>query len=164
MDENQGADIWSMSDDEFSKASFGSDVETSEEVSVDIEAFEIVDYIPKKILLEISQVSGMSSEELVDKIENKYSLDANNYVKIYIGISNFQKLSVEEVKLMKELYVAWKLYESLEQEDVSKDKKETLVELLKNINEKDTTDTSSAGTSSSNDLSNDSRYGKICLF
>ncbi len=139
-------------------------VETSEEVSVDIEAFEIVDYIPKKILLEISQVSGMSSEELVDKIENKYSLDANNYVKIYIGISNFQKLSAEEVKLMKELYVAWKLYESLEQEDVSKDKKETLVELLKNINEKDTTDTSSAGTSSSNDLSNDSRYGKICLF
>ena len=139
-------------------------VETSVEVSVDIEAFEIVDYIPKKILLEISQVSGMSSEELVDKIENKYSLDANNYVKIYIGISNFQKLSAEEVKLMKELYVAWKLYESLEQEDVSKDKKETLVELLKNINEKDTTDTSSAGTSSSNDLSNDSRYGKICLF
>ena len=120
-------------------------VETSEEVSVDIEAFEIVDYIPKKILLEISQVSGMSSEELVDKIENKYSLDANNYVKIYIGISNFQKLSAEEVKLMKELYIAWKLYESLEQEDVSKDKKETLVELLKNINEKDTTDTSSAG-------------------
>lgn len=139
-------------------------VETSEEVSVDIEAFEIVDYIPKKILLEISQVSGMSSEELVDKIENKYSLDANNYVKIYIGISNFQKLSVEEVKLMKELYVAWKLYESLEQEDVSKDKKETLVELLKNINEKDTTDTSGASTPSSNDLSNDSRYGKICLF
>lgn len=139
-------------------------VETSEEVSVDIEAFEIVDYIPKKILLEISQVSGMSSEELVNKIENKYSLDANNYVKIYIGISNFQKLSAEEVKLMQELYVAWKLYESLEQEDVSKDKKETLVELLKNINEKDTTDTSSAGTSSSNDLSNDSRYGKICLF
>ena len=136
-------------------------VETSEEVSVDIEAFEIVDYIPKKILLEISQVSGMSSEELVDKIENKYSLDANNYVKIYIGISNFQKLSAEEVKLMKELYVAWKLYESLEQEDVSKDKKETLVELLKNINEKDTTDTSSAA---SNDLSNDGRYGKICLF
>ena len=118
-------------------------VETSEEVSVDIEAFEIVDYIPKKILLEISQVSGMSSEELVDKIENKYSLDANNYVKIYIGISNFQKLSAEEVKLMKELYVAWKLYESLEQEDVSRDKKETLIELLKNINEKDTTDTSS---------------------
>lgn len=139
-------------------------VETSEEVSVDIEAFEIVDYIPKKILLEISQVSGMSSEELVDKIENKYSLDANNYVKIYIGISNFQKLSAEEVKLMKELYVAWKLYESLEQEDVSKDKKETLVELLKNINEKDTTDTSSAGSAASNDLSNDSRYGKICLF
>lgn len=139
-------------------------VETSEEVSVDIEAFEIVDYIPKKILLEISQVSGMSSEELVDKIENKYSLDANNYVKIYIGISNFQKLSVEEVKLMKELYVAWKLYESLEQEDVSKDKKETLVELLKNINEKNTTDTSGASTPSSNDLSNDSRYGKICLF
>ena len=139
-------------------------VETSSEVSVDIEAFEIVDYIPKKILLEISQVSGMSSEELVDKIENKYSLDANNYVKIYIGISNFQKLSVEEVKLMKELYVAWKLYESLEQEDVSKDKKETLVELLKNINEKDTTDTSGASTPSSNDLSNDSRYGKICLF
>ena len=136
-------------------------VETSEEVSVDIEAFEIVDYIPKKILLEISQVSGMSSEELVDKIENKYSLDANNYVKIYIGISNFQKLSAEEVKLMKELYIAWKLYESLEQEDVSKDKKETLVELLKNINEKDTTDTSSAA---SNDLSNDGRYGKICLF
>ncbi len=139
-------------------------VETSEEVSVDIEAFEIVDYIPKKILLEISQVSGMSSEELVDKIENKYSLDANNYVKIYIGISNFQKLSAEEVELMKELYVAWKLYESLEQEDVSRDKKETLIELLKNINEKDTTDTSSTGTSSSNDLSNDSRYGKICLF
>ncbi len=139
-------------------------VETSEEVSVDIEAFEIVDYIPKKILLEISQVSGMSSEELVDKIENKYSLDANNYVKIYIGISNFQKLSAEEVELMKELYVAWKLYESLEQEDVSKDKKETLVELLKNINEKDTTDTSSAGSAASNDLSNDSRYGKICLF
>lgn len=139
-------------------------VETSEEVSVDIEAFEIVDYIPKKILLEISQVSGMSSEELVDKIENKYSLDANNYVKIYIGISNFQKLSAEEVKLMKELYIAWKLYESLEQEDVSKDKKETLVELLKNINEKDTTDTSSAGSAASNDLSNDSRYGKICLF
>ena len=136
-------------------------VETSEEVSVDIEAFEIVDYIPKKILLEISQVSGMSSEELVDKKENKYSLDANNYVKIYIGISNFQKLSAEEVKLMKELYIAWKLYESLEQEDVSKDKKETLVELLKNINEKDTTDTSSAA---SNDLSNDGRYGKICLF
>ena len=135
-------------------------VETSEEVSVDIEAFEIVDYIPKKILLEISQVSGMSSEELVDKIENKYSLDANNYVKIYIGISNFQKLSAEEVELMKELYVAWKLYESLEQEDVSKDKKETLVELLKNINEKDTTDTSSAGSAASND----SRYGKICLF
>ena len=139
-------------------------VETYEEVSVDIEAFEIVDYIPKKILLEISQVSGMSSEELVDKIENKYSLDANNYVKIYIGISNFQKLSAEEVKLMKELYIAWKLYESLEQEDVSKDKKETLVELLKNINEKDTTDTSSAGSAASNDLSNDSRYGKICLF
>ena len=136
-------------------------VETSEEVSVDIEAFEIVDYIPKKILLEISQVSGMSSEELVDKIENKYSLDANNYVKIYIGISNFQKLSAVAVQFMKELYIAWKLYESLEQEDVSKDKKETLVELLKNINEKDTTDTSSAA---SNDLSNDSRYGKICLF
>ena len=70
-------------------------VETSVEVSVDIEAFEIVDYIPKKILLEISQVSGMSSEELVDKIENKYSLDANkklNDNKLEVAVkSNFIK-------------------------------------------------------------------------
>lgn len=43
MDENQGADIWSMSDDEFSKASFGSDAETSEEVSITSEEPEDVE-------------------------------------------------------------------------------------------------------------------------
>ena len=62
MDENQGADIWSMSDDEFSKASFGSDVETSEEVSITSEEPEDVEEI-------VTESADEPTSEVVEEVE-----------------------------------------------------------------------------------------------
>ena len=62
MDENQGADIWSMSDDEFSKASFGSDVETSEEVSITSEE-------PEDVEETVTESADEPTSEVVDEVE-----------------------------------------------------------------------------------------------
>ena len=62
MDENQGADIWSMSDDEFSKASFGSDVETSEEVSITSEE-------PEDVEETVTESADESTSEVVEEVE-----------------------------------------------------------------------------------------------
>ena len=62
MDENQGADIWSMSDDEFSKASFGSDVETSEEVSITSEE-------PEDVEKTVTESADKPTSEVVEEVE-----------------------------------------------------------------------------------------------
>ena len=62
MDENQGADIWSMSDDEFSKASFGSDVETSEEVSITSEE-------PEDVEETVTESDNEPTSEVVEEVE-----------------------------------------------------------------------------------------------
>ena len=62
MDENQGADIWSMSDDEFSKASFGSDVETSEEVSITSEE-------PEDVEDTVTESDNEPTSEVVEEVE-----------------------------------------------------------------------------------------------
>ena len=62
MDENQGADIWSMSDDEFSKASFGSDVETSEEVSITSEE-------PEDVEETVTESADEPTSEVVEEVE-----------------------------------------------------------------------------------------------
>ena len=62
MDENQGADIWSMSDDEFSKASFGSDVETSEEVSITSEE-------PEDVEETVTESADEPTSEVVEEVK-----------------------------------------------------------------------------------------------
>ena len=62
MDENQGADIWSMSDDEFSKASFGSDVETSEEVSITSEE-------PEDVEETVTESADEPTSEVIEEVE-----------------------------------------------------------------------------------------------
>ena len=62
MDENQGADIWSMSDDEFSKASFGSDVETSSEVSITSEE-------PEDVEETVTESADEPTSEVVEEVE-----------------------------------------------------------------------------------------------
>lgn len=92
MDENQGADIWSMSDDEFSKASFGSDVETSEEVSItseepeDVEetVTESADEPTSEVVEEVKETSDDDDDE-VEPVDESPTVDIEAEYRKLIG-------------------------------------------------------------------------------
>ena len=93
MDENQGADIWSMSDDEFSKASFGSDVETSEEVSItseepeDVEetVTESADEPTSEIVEEVEETSDDDDDDEVEPVDESPTVDIEAEYRKLIG-------------------------------------------------------------------------------
>ena len=93
MDENQGADIWSMSDDEFSKASFGSDVETSEEVSItseepeDVEetVTESADEPTSEVVEEVEETSDDDDDDEVEPVDESPTVDIEAEYRKLIG-------------------------------------------------------------------------------
>ena len=93
MDENQGADIWSMSDDEFSKASFGSDVETSEEVSItseepeDVEetVTESADEPTSEVIEEVEETSDDDDDDEVEPVDESPTVDIEAEYRKLIG-------------------------------------------------------------------------------
>jgi len=131
---------------------------TSQEVALNEEKLEEIKYIPKTILIEICRISKKNSEELIEDIKKRLEPDAMIFVKIFLGQEKMETLSEDNKRILTELYVAWKLYEAMENEKISEDKKETLYKLLENLK-----GVSSSSRNSEN-LENDNKYGEIRVY
>lgn len=75
----------------------------------------------------------ISREEFQMKLNStdtfSFNSKAEQYIKTYL-FNNTKKLTEDNWLIAKELYIQWKIFEGIEQEDVSKDKKESLHEIL----------------------------------
>ncbi|RRD38814.1 hypothetical protein EII29_09825 [Leptotrichia sp. OH3620_COT-345] len=129
----------------------------SKEVALNEKEFEKINYIPKTILIELCRVSKLTAEEMIKEIQERLIPDCDIFIKIYIGEEKFKNLGKENTRILQELYVAWKLYESTENEKVSEDKRDTLYKLLDQIK-------GTASDSGSGNLESDNRYGEIRVF
>ncbi len=129
---------------------------TSKEVALNEAEFKKISYIPKTILIELCRISKRTAEEMVKEIKERLVPDCMIFIKIYVGEEKYSSLKTETIRILEELYVAWKLYESLENEKVSEDKRDTLYKLLDQIK--------GVSSSNSSNLENDNRYGKIKVF
>lgn len=116
-----------------------------------------ISYIPKVVSIEVCRYSKRTAQEFIDYINNQLIPDCKIFVTIFIGDEKYKFLDSETKRVLNELYVAWKIYESLEKEKISEDKRDTLYKLLESLkgNSED-----SGGSS----LLNDNRYGRIYRF
>ncbi|MGL4402427.1 MAG: hypothetical protein ACRCTS_01620 [Fusobacteriaceae bacterium] len=116
---------------------------------ISIEMFEDI-YIEH-----ILDLYRINKEQLVEKVSGLSSSSLNRraemYIKTYL-LNKIDNLDPDNWQAAKELYIQWKLFEEIELEEVSKDKKETLHEMLElfrwGIKRED--DKNSAGTSKGN--------------
>ena len=109
-------------------------------------------------MIEICRISKKNSEELIEDIKKRLEQDAMIFVKIFLGQEKMETLSEDNKRILTELYVAWKLYEAMENEKISEDKKETLYKLLENLKGV------SNSSGNSQNLENDNKYGEIRVY
>lgn len=119
---------------------------------------ETIKFIPKVVAIELCRISKQSAEELIKEINERLIPDSKIFIKIFIGTEKYSSLEKDNERILEELYVAWKLYESLENEKVSEDKRDTLYKLLEQLKG------SSLDGNAGNSLATDGRYGKIMVF
>ena len=119
---------------------------------------ETIKFIPKVVAIELCRISKQSAEELIKEINERLIPDSKIFIKIFIGTEKYSSLDKDNERILEELYVAWKLYESLENEKVSEDKRDTLYKLLEQLKG------SSLDGNAGNSLATDGRYGKIIVF
>lgn len=94
-----------------------------------------IDYFDK---VYIQHIMELYRYDTVQELEYKLSGDtdsnlnkrAERYIDTYLMNEGRTLLNEDNWKACKELYILWKLFEEVEVEDVSKDKKESLHELL----------------------------------
>ena len=94
---------------------------------------ETIKFIPKVVAIELCRISKQSAEELIKEINERLIPDSKIFIKIFIGTEKYSSLEKDNERILEELYVAWKLYESLENEKVSEDKRDTLYKLLEQL-------------------------------
>ncbi|WP_319201355.1 hypothetical protein [uncultured Ilyobacter sp.] len=102
-----------------------------------IPVLKVEDFLNEGILQETADIHGLSTEEITDLIENpenpkNLNIRAENYLSIRLG-NRVTGLSEGNWKTLKEYYIQWKLYESVELEKETEDKKKTLDDLIKGI-------------------------------
>ena len=122
------------------------------------DTLETIKFIPKVVAIELCRISKQSAEELIKEINERLIPDSKIFIKIFIGTEKYSSLDKDNERILEELYVAWKLYESLENEKVSEDKRDTLYKLLEQLKG------SSLDGNAGNSLVTDGRYGKIMVF
>lgn len=120
---------------------------------------EKIPYIPKVVSIEVCRYSKRTAQQYLDYIEKQLIPDCKTFVCVFLGIEKYNFLDENTKKIMNELYVAWKIYESLEKESISEDKRDTLYKLLETLK-----GTSEEGGGGSKNYLNDNRYGKIYKF
>ena len=129
----------------------------SSEIKLDEKLFEKVPYIPKVVAIEVCRYSKRTAQEFIDYINNQLVPDCKIFVTIFVGDEKYKFLDSETKRVLNELYVAWKIYESLEKEKISEDKRDTLYKLLESLK-------GSSEDGSGSSLLNDNRYGRIYRF
>ncbi len=140
------------------KVGVASENEVTSDTKLDEKLFENVPYIPKVIAIEVCRYSKRTAQEFIDYINNQLIPDCKIFVTVFIGDEKYNFLDADTKRILQELYAAWKLYESLEKEKISEDKRDTLYKLLETI--KGSGENGSKGSS----FLNDNRYGKIYRF
>lgn len=69
------------------------------------------------------------TEEELNNLVLELSSKAEGYIKVYT-FGKLDKIPDEIVREVKQLYIGWKLYAEIEYEQESKDKKDSMIELL----------------------------------
>ena len=124
---------------------------------LDEKLLEKISCIPKVVSIEVCRYSKRMAQEFIDYINNQLVPDCKIFVTIFIGDEKYKFLDSETKRVLNELYVAWKIYESLEKEKISEDKRDTLYKLLESLK-------GNSEDSSGSSLLNDNRYGRIYRF
>lgn len=92
-----------------------------------------IDYFENEYIEYILDTLRISKDELITKLEDNgvssINKKANRFITTYLK-NRIEKLTDDNWLSAKELFIQWKLFEGIELENVSKDKKETLLELL----------------------------------
>lgn len=92
-----------------------------------------IDYFEDEYIEYILDTLRISKDELITKLEDNgvssINKKANRFITTYLK-NRIEKLTDDNWLSAKELFIQWKLFEGIELENVSKDKKETLLELL----------------------------------
>ncbi|MGL5428378.1 MAG: hypothetical protein ACRDAS_10740 [Cetobacterium sp.] len=114
-----------------------------------------IDIFEEVYIEHILDLYRITREQLMVKVSGPSSSSLNRraemYIKTYL-LNKVDNLDADNWQAAKELYIQWKLFEEIELEEVSKDKKETLHEMLElfrwGIKRED--DKTSAGASKGN--------------
>ena len=138
------------------KVGVASENGVTSDTKLDEKLFEKVPYIPKVVAIEVCRYSKRTAQEFIDYIDNQLVPDCKTFVTVFIGGEKYSFLDSDTKRILRELYTAWKIYESLEKEKISEDKRDTLYKLLESLK-----GSSENGGSS---LLNDNRYGRIYRF
>lgn len=92
-----------------------------------------IDFFEETYIEHITEVLRISKEEFKEKLEDdgptSINKKANRFITTYLK-NRTEKLTEDNWFAAKELYIQWKLFEGIELEEESKDKKESLLELL----------------------------------
>lgn len=92
-----------------------------------------VNFFEETYIEHITEVLRISKEEFEEKLEDdgptSINKKANRFITTYLK-NRTEKLTEDNWFAAKELYIQWKLFEGIELEEESKDKKESLLELL----------------------------------
>ena len=138
------------------KVGVASENGVTSDTKLDEKLFEKVPYIPKVVAIEVCRYSKRTAQEFIDYIDNQLIPDCKTFVTVFIGREKYSFLDSDTKRILRELYVAWKIYESLEKEKISEDKRDTLYKLLESLK--------GSSENSGSSLLNDNRYGRIYRF
>lgn len=92
-----------------------------------------IDYFEEVYIEHITNSLRITREELERKLDSIETISLNKKAERFITThlkNKTEKLTEDNWLAAKELYIQWKLFEGIELEEESKDKKETLIELL----------------------------------
>lgn len=92
-----------------------------------------IDYFEEVYIEHITNSLRITREELERKLDSIEAISINKKAERFITTylkNKTDKLTEDNWIAAKELYIQWKLFEGIELEEESKDKKETLIELL----------------------------------
>lgn len=94
-----------------------------------------IDYFEEVYIEHVINTLRISKDEFRAKLESIDSTSINKkadrFITTYLK-NRTDKLTEDNWIAAKELYIQWKLFEGIEREEESRDKKETLIELFKN--------------------------------
>lgn len=138
------------------KVGVASENGVTSDTKLDEKLFEKVPYVPKVVAIEVCRYSKRTAQEFIDYIDNQLIPDCKTFVTVFIGREKYSFLDSDTKRILRELYVAWKIYESLEKEKISEDKRDTLYKLLESLK--------GSSENSGSSLLNDNRYGRIYRF